>query len=100
MREEAVRFFDFAARAYLEGEMEAAKRAVFQDTIIREVKAAGGFWRQLAMQLITAITAPVLIGLIIAAALLYDRSNPTIGNISDRLQPPKAVPTAPPTSSN
>jgi hypothetical protein len=42
MREEAVRFFDIAARLYLEGELEAAKKAIFEDTIIKEVKAAGG----------------------------------------------------------
>lgn len=98
MRGEAIQFFDAAAREYLSEEMEALKKEIFNDTVIKEVQAAGGFWRQLAMQLITAIAAPVIIGLIIAAALLYDRTNPTIGAISERFQPPKA--SAAPTPSN
>jgi hypothetical protein len=96
MRGEAIQFFDAAAREYLAEEMEALKKEIFNDTVVKEVKAASGFWRQLAMQLITAIAAPVLIGLIIAAALLYDRSNPTISTISDRIQPPKATGPSPP----
>jgi hypothetical protein len=85
MREEAVRFFDKAARDYLAEEMEEAKRAVFQDTIVREVKAAGGLWRQLFLALIAAILAPLIIGAIIAVALSYDKFYPTIGSVSDRL---------------
>lgn len=95
MREEAIQFFDTAARTYLADEMEAARKDVFQDTVIREVKAAGGFWRQLAMQVITAILAPLLIGLVIAAALLYDRGGPTISGIADRIQPQKTPASTP-----
>jgi hypothetical protein len=87
MRDEAARFFDIAARDYLSGEVEAAKKAVFEDTIIREVKAAGGFWRQLALALIAAVLAPILIGAIIASALLWDRTAPTITAISEKMQP-------------
>ena len=88
MREEAVRFFDSAARVYLADEMEAAKAAVFQDTIIREVKAAGGLWRQLFLALIAAILAPLIIGAIIAVAISYDKFYPTIGSVSDHLAKP------------
>lgn len=87
MRQEAIQFFDTAAREYLSEEMEAAKKAVLEETVIREVKAAGGFWRQLAMQVITAVLAPLFIGLIIAAALLYDRNAPTISGITERINP-------------
>lgn len=91
MREEAVRFFDIAARIYLEDEMEEAKTAVFQDTIIREVKAAGGFWRQLFLALMAAILAPLIIGGIIAVAIVYDKFYPTIGSVSEHLvKPPSA----------
>ena len=93
MRDEAIRFFDSAARAYLADEMEAAKTAVFQDTIIREVKAAGGLWRQLFLALIAAILAPLIIGGIIAVAINYDKFYPTIGSVSDHLaKPPSTSP--------
>jgi hypothetical protein len=91
MREEAVRFFDNAAREYLADEMEAAKNLVFQDTIIREVKAAGGLWRQLFLALIAAILAPLIIGSMIAVAINYDKFYPTIGSISERLGKPLAA---------
>ncbi len=88
MREEAVQFFDTAARAYLSEEIDVAKKEVREETIIREVRAAGGFWRQLAMQMITAVLAPLLIGLIIAAAILYDKNTPRITDITDRINKP------------
>lgn len=92
MREEAVRFFDKAARAYLADEIEDLKTQVFQDTIIREVKAAGGFWRQLALAVIGAVLSPLIIGLIIASALLYDKWYPTIGSVSDHAKPSVTTP--------
>jgi hypothetical protein len=93
MREEAVRFFDNAAREYLAEEMEEAKEAVFQDTIIREVKAAGGLWRQLFLALIAAILAPLIIGAMIAVAITYDKFYPTIGSVSEHLaKPPTETP--------
>jgi hypothetical protein len=91
MRDEAVRFFDKAARAYLGDEIEAYKTAVFQDTIVREVKVAGGFWRQLFLALMAAILAPLIIGSIIAIAIVYDKFYPTIGSVSERLGDPAGI---------
>jgi hypothetical protein len=90
MREEAIQFFDKAAREYLAEEMEAVRKEVFQDTIIREVKAAGGFWRQLSLALIAALLAPLIIGSAIAVAITYDKFYPTISNVSEHVakQPP------------
>jgi hypothetical protein len=90
MREEAIRFFDIAARAYLSDEVEAAKDEVLQNTIIREVKAAGGFWRQLALALVAAVLAPLIIGGFIAAAIVYDKFYPTISSVSERFAKPPA----------
>lgn len=88
MRQEAVQFFDGAARRYLEDEIAEAQQEVLRSALVREVRAAGSFWRQLAMALATAILAPIIIGGIIAFALTYDRVNPTFGSISGRLQSP------------
>lgn len=90
MRDQAARYFDQAARDYLADEMEAAKRAVLQDEIIREVKAAGGFWRQLSLALIAAILAPLIIGAVIVGAINFDKLYPTIGSVSERLAAPPA----------
>lgn len=100
MREEAARFFDNAARAYLSEEIENLKKQVFQDTIIREVKAAGGFWRQLALAVIGAVLSPLIIGLIIASALLYDKWYPTISRVADHTKPSVTAPPSSPPKPN
>jgi hypothetical protein len=100
MRDEAIRFFDKAARAYLADEVEDLKKQVFQDTIIREVKAAGGFWRQLALAVIGAVLSPLIIGLVIASALLYDKWYPTIGSVSDHAKPSVTAPPSSPPNQN
>jgi hypothetical protein len=92
MRDEAVQFFDTAARNYLEDEIAGIKTDLLTSTIVAEVRAAGGFWRQLAMQVITAIIAPLIIGLLIVAALTYDREAPTTGGIMGRLRSSPAQP--------
>lgn len=94
MRQEAVQFFDGAARRYLEEEIAEGQEEVLRSALIREVKAAGSFGRQMAIALATAILAPLIIGGVIAFALTYDRAVPTLSGISERLQakgtePPK-----------
>lgn len=88
MRQEAVQFFDNAARHYLEEEISNGKEEVLRSALIREVKAAGSFWKQLAIALATAILAPLIIGAVIAFALTYDRMAISINSVSGRLQPP------------
>lgn len=87
MRNEAAGFFDTAAREYLADEIEQAKRSVLDAEILKEVKAGGNFWRQLLIALVTAILAPVIIGLIIAAAIVYSNVFPSIETLSRGLQP-------------
>jgi hypothetical protein len=92
MREEAIQFFDTAARNYLEEEIAGIRDEALRSSVIAEVKAAGGFWRQLAMQVITAILAPLIIGLFILAALTYDREAPTAGGIMGKFRSTPAQP--------
>lgn len=82
MREEAARLFDNSARTYLADEIEAQKQQAVRSSILNEVKAAGAFWRQMAVALVTAILAPLIIGGLIAAALTYDRVIPSASEIS------------------
>lgn len=88
MREEAARFFDAAAREYLREEMQADRERAVASSIVAEVRAAGAWWRQLAIALATSILAPIIIGGMIAAALTYDRTAPTPTDLSRRLAPP------------
>jgi hypothetical protein len=88
MRHEAAQFFDISARAYLGEEIAAGKEEVLRSSLIREVKAAGSFWKQMTIALATAILAPLIIGGVIAFALTYDRIVPTIGSVSERLRTP------------
>lgn len=88
MRQEAVQFFDQAARRYLEEEIAEGQEEVLRSALIREVRAAGAFWKQMAIALATAILAPVIIGGMVAFALTYDRIAPTLGGIVGRLQTP------------
>lgn len=86
MREKAAQLFDSAARRYLQAEIEKQKAEAVRTSILSEVKAAGAFWKQLAVALVTAILAPVIIGGIIAAVLAYDRVVPTATDVQDRLR--------------
>lgn len=87
MRSRAIAFFDVAARAYMADDIESAKQEVLRGTVVKEVKAAGNFWRQLFIATATAIIAPVIIGLIVVAALRSEAVIPTITGARDLLQP-------------
>ncbi|WP_375459897.1 hypothetical protein [uncultured Enterovirga sp.] len=82
MRTQAAGFFDAAARSYLADEIEARERLALQDAIVREVKTAGAFWRQFAIALLTSILAPIIIGGVIAAALVYNDRFPSLRDLS------------------
>ena len=99
MREEAARLFDEAARTYLSDYIAEEKRLAIERSIVAEVKASGGFWRQMSIALMTAILAPLIIGAMIAAALTYDKLTPTASEVAKTLQrpadPAQAKPTTP-----
>ncbi|MGX7708864.1 hypothetical protein [Methylobacterium sp. Gmos1] len=88
MRIRAASFFDVAARAYMADEIEQARQDTLKSAVVREVKAAGNFWRQLFIAMVTAIMAPVIIGLIVVAALRSEAFVPSIAGTKDRLQSP------------
>ncbi len=71
MQESAVNVFDGAARAYLADELEAAKQDALRSVIVREVKSAGAWYKQLAMALLMAILTPLILGGILAAGYFY-----------------------------
>lgn len=77
MRLKAARYFDAAAREYMRAEIEQGKKDVLETSIIKEVKAAGSFWRQIGIAILTAVLAPIIIGGIIAAFLAYNEIFPT-----------------------
>lgn len=87
MRRRAAEFFDLAAREYMAGEIELARQNVLKSEVVREVKAAGSFWRQLFIATATAILAPVIIGLIVVAALRSESLIPTITGTQQTVQP-------------
>jgi hypothetical protein len=86
MREKAAQLFDEAARRYLHPEIERQKEAAVRESILSEVRAAGAFWKQLTVALITAVLAPIIIGGVIAAVLTYDRIMPAATDIQNRLR--------------
>ncbi|MEH3146832.1 MAG: hypothetical protein PGN34_16120 [Methylobacterium frigidaeris] len=94
MRSRAATFFDVAARAYMADEIEEARQETLKGAIVREVKAAGNFWRQLFIATATAIIAPVTIGLIVVTALRSEAFIPTISGTRTLVQPqlPNATP--------
>jgi hypothetical protein len=95
MRAKAFEFFDTAARDYLADEIEAARQEALRSAIVTEVKASGGFWRQLSLALITAVLAPIIIGGVIALSLIYNDWFPTVRAISGAEQPAKSPVTSP-----
>lgn len=88
MRSRAASFFDVAARNYMADDIEAAKQETLRGAVVREVKSAGSFWRQLFIATITALAAPVIIGMIVVSALKGEAFVPTISGIKDSLQKP------------
>jgi len=86
MRNQSGEFFDVSARAYMADDVEAARQQTLQSAIVKEVKAAGSAWRQLVIAMATAIAAPVIIGLIVVAALKSEDIIPTIKGIAGQKQ--------------
>ncbi|MBU1315694.1 MAG: hypothetical protein KJ947_15805 [Alphaproteobacteria bacterium] len=82
MRLKAARYFDAAARLYMREEMDEEKKNVLESSIIKEVKAAGSFWRQIGTAVLTAVLAPIIIGGVIAASLAYNDVFPKLTRIS------------------
>ncbi|GAB6842201.1 hypothetical protein HNR00_003767 [Methylorubrum rhodinum] len=112
LRLRAQSFFDYAARDYMQDEIEAARQEALQSGVLREVasatkaqelglkatleqvKSAGALWRQAAIALLTAILAPIIIGGILALALLGEKAIPTIAGVKDAVSRQAAPPDA------
>jgi len=82
MRLKAARYFDTAARDYLMAEIEQGKKDVLESSIVKEVKAAGSFWRQIGIAVLTAVLAPIIIGGVIAAFFAYNEVFPTLVRVN------------------
>jgi hypothetical protein len=54
--------------------------------VVKEVKAAGSFWSQLKIAVMTSFLAPILAGGAIAIALAYHKYVPFLDEIQKRLQ--------------
>ncbi|MGP9819516.1 hypothetical protein ACTZWW_05840 [Salinarimonas sp. NSM] len=80
--DEAATYFDDAARSYLKTEMDGLRDRILQSQIIRQVRAASGWWRQLAIALMTAILAPLIIGAVIVSALAWGTALPSLVDMS------------------
>lgn len=87
MRSSAESFFVEAATAYFEDRLEAEREAILRSTIVSEVRAAGAWWKQVGIALLTTIVSPLIIGVIIAAAYFYDKHMFTPTSIADHFKP-------------
>lgn len=96
MRSRAAGTFDVAARNYMADEIDTARQETLQGAVVREVRAAGSFWRQLFIALATAILAPVIIGVIVVAALRSEDVIPTITGSKNTMAPKSETPNTPP----
>lgn len=84
--DEAATYFDGAARSYLRSEIDGLRDQLLETEIVRQVRAASGWWRQLAIALMTAILAPLLIGAVIVFALAYGTALPSLVDLSAGLR--------------
>jgi hypothetical protein len=82
MREKAATFFDTAAREYLRDEIAAGKQQVLESEIVNRVRAAGAFWKQLVIALVTAVLTPILLGAVIGGILTYNQVVPALVKFS------------------
>lgn len=57
-----------------------------------DVAKAGSFWRQLALSVVTAVLAPLLVGLGFLLYKSYDRNMPNSSQIEQKLANPDSVP--------
>lgn len=76
MREEAERFFDAAARTYLEDEIQQEKRTAIDQSILSEIKHYTSPWRHVGIALIFAIVAPIILGGVIYFLNVFDVTFP------------------------
>lgn len=90
MRRNAESFFLAAADDYLEQQLAEEKQKVLRDAIVSEVKSASDWRKQLGMALLTSILAPLILGGMIGAALLYSKYL-TPADVANRLQPRAAA---------
>lgn len=92
MRQQAGACFNDAAPNYLRDDIGAQKEAAVRASILGDVRAAGAFWRQMAVALVTAILAPPIIGAVIGAALTHDRIIPTATDLPHHVSVAPATP--------
>lgn len=103
MRLRAAAFFEAAAQDFMAEDIEAARQETLQGGVLREVRAAvevqnaglartlaevrsaGSFWKQLGLQTLTSIIAPLLVGGVIAAAVVFSDKLPSAQEVANIL---------------
>jgi hypothetical protein len=86
MRERAAQLFDAASWQYLRPKIEVDREDFLRKSILTEVRAAGALWRQLFFSVVAAILTPLILGVVIVAALTYEKVMPTAGEVSQMLR--------------
>lgn len=94
MRIGAQGFFVEAANSFFEDRLEAERAEILRSAVVREVKSASAWWKQLVMALITAIVAPLILGGLLAAGYFWSLL-PSPGDLANRLRPHQVEPVIP-----
>lgn len=76
MRKTALQNFRTAADAYMREILESHKTAAVKASILNEIKSFTSPWRHLPIALIMAIVAPILFGMLIFLASVFDSKFP------------------------
>ena len=87
MRASADVFLGTVIEDYTKERIEAERVDILRNAIVREVRSAGVWWRQLAIALITAILAPLIIGAVLAAGFYFSHL-PTPADVAKGLEGP------------
>jgi phosphoglycolate phosphatase-like HAD superfamily hydrolase len=72
MRNEAVEFFDEAAKTYLAEYVEAEKKQAVDHSILEAVKHHTSAWRHAGIALLMAVVAPAILGGVLFLASIFD----------------------------
>lgn len=99
LENKGLELFGRASLDFLEDYIEQQKVDAVSESILGEVRKAGGFGRQLLFALIAAILTPIILGGVVAGVLIWDRYSPVPGSLARRIAPPEnSTTTLPPNS--
>jgi hypothetical protein len=95
MRSAALDMFSESAESYLAQRIADEKEKLLTSTLVSQVKAATSFWKQFGLAVLTAILAPLILGLVLVAINAYGHLF-THNDVAKRLPAPSPqAPTTP-----